>query len=299
MSPEFLADFLRVGLVQTTVDNGSAWTKTLHMTRMEEERAIAEIQQHLFSLGREDPKPELIILPEVAVPLGYLPRLRKAAASLNSVLIAGMDFQLTRSGSNRVVNRAAVIVPDHWAKASRSSRTTLRYVGKTYPSYKEKANLNSLGYEFRSIPEVWVFDAGQFGRFAVAVCYDFLDLERVAMYRLNIQHLFVVSYNQDLTSFDHAAEALARMIFCNVVICNTGTYGGSLVVSPYLRPERRLIYRHSGPKLSTSQTVALPVRDLRLAQLDAWPAEKAREFKSLPPGAQVVATLTVQEAQIS
>jgi hypothetical protein len=80
-----------------------------------------------------------------------------------------------------------------------------------------------------------VFDAGHFGKFAIAVCYDFLDLERVAMYRSGIQHLFILAYNPDLPTFDHAAEALSRMIFCNVVVCNTGTHGGSLAVSPYIR----------------------------------------------------------------
>jgi predicted amidohydrolase len=298
MNPDSLAEFLRVGLVQTTVDNTSAWANSLHMSRMEEERAIAEIQLHLFSLGRQSPKPELVVFPELAVPLGFLPRLRKAAASLNTVLVAGMDFQLAPPANGQAVNRAAVIVPDGWGKSTRSSRTSLRYVGKTYPAYKEREHLKQLGYDFRCIPEVWVFDAGRFGRFAVAVCYDFLDLERVAMYRLNVQHLFVVSYNQDLTSFDHAAEALARMIFCNVVICNTGTYGGSLAVSPYLRPERRLIYRHSGSKLSTSQTISLPVKALRQAQLNAWPAGKEREFKSLPPGSEGTVRLKAHSERI-
>lgn len=284
MSPDYMAEYLRLGVIQTTVDKAAAWSSTLHMSKMEEERAVAEIQQHLFSLGRETPKPEIIILPELAVPLGFLTRLRKASANLNSIIIAGVDFQKVSPLSTNVMNRAAVIVPDGWARRHRSVRTTLRYVGKTYPAGKEVQNLKGQGYSFHCIPEVWVFEAGRFGRFAVAVCYDFLDLERVAMYRLNIQHLLVVSYNQDITSFDHAAEALARMIYCNVVICNTGTYGGSLAVSPYMRPERRLIYRHSGSKLSTSQTIALPVQSLRWAQLDQWPPDKPREFKSLPPG---------------
>ena len=300
MNPDQLTEVLRLGLIQTTVDDGSAWAGSLNMSKIEEERAVAEIQQHLFSLGRETPKPDIVILPEVAVPLGFLNRLRKAAASLNFVIIAGLDFQVaTRISPKHVMNRAAVIVPDGWGRRDRSSGTTLRYVGKTYPAYREKADLATLGYDFHCIPEVWVFDAGRFGKFAVAICYDFLDLERVAMYRLNVQHLFIVSYNKDITSFDHAAEALARMIYCNVVVCNTGTYGGSLAVSPYLRPERRLIYRHSGSKLSTSQTITLPVRSLYQAQLNEWPPDKAREFKSLPPSSDGVLKLEPKSEPLS
>jgi hypothetical protein len=130
-----------------------------------------------------------------------------------------------------------------------------------------------------------VFNAGRFGKFAIAVCYDFLDLERVAMYRSEIQHLFILAYNTDLPTFDHAAEALSRMIFCNVVVCNTGTHGGSLAVSPYQGFDRRIIYRHTGSPLATGQAISLPVEDLILAQSDSWPAGRKREFKSLPPGA--------------
>lgn len=156
----------------------------------------------------------------------------------------------------------------------------------------EAADGGHHGYTFQSIPEVWVFNAGSLGKFAVAVCYDFLDLERVAMYRLGIQHLFILAYNTDLPTFDHAAEALSRMIFCNVVVCNTGSHGGSLAVSPYSGVGKRVIYRHIGSPLSTGQTVALPVADLILAQTNSWPSGRDREFKSLPPGAEIVHELT-------
>jgi hypothetical protein len=148
--------------------------------------------------------------------------------------------------------------------------------------YLLNAYLNSIGYEFRSAPEVWVFDAGRFGRFAVAICYDFLDLERVAMYRLRVQSLFILAYNNDLASFDHAAEAMARMIYCYIVICNTGQFGGSVVVSRYHKQEKRILYRHLGPRLSTSQAVDLPIASL----VEAQSGGAKGDFKSLPPGGQ-------------
>jgi hypothetical protein len=124
---------------------------------------------------------------------------------------------------------------------------------------------------------------------------QFLDLERVAMYRLKIQHLFVLSYNQDISSFDHVAEALARMVYCNVVVCNSGHFGGSAAVTPYYEPSKRVIYRHSGNKLATSQIISLPVRDLVLAQSGTDPG---KVFKERPPGADGFQSLTSKEASI-
>jgi predicted amidohydrolase len=294
-----LKEWLRVGIIQTTVDANAAWSAGLHMSGIEEERAVAEMQQHLASLALENPRPDIVLLPEVTVPLGFTTRLRRIAAQMNSIIIAGLDFDLVAGSSPPAArNRAAVIIPNRWG-SGHSSRTTIRYVGKTYPSHEEETGLKKHGYNFHRIPEVWIFEAGQFGRFGVVICYDLLDLERVAMYRLHIQHLFVLAYNKDATTFDHAAEALARMVYCNIVICNTGSYGGSIAVSPYKRPERRLIYRHSGSKLSTSQTIDLPVKALHDAQSDTWPVGKEREFKALPPGSKAVEKHTVVQDKIS
>jgi predicted amidohydrolase len=274
---------LRVAVIQTTLDYREAWAKSLQMALVEEDRAIREIQQHMAALLHDDQrKPDIVILPEVSVPLGFLWRLRKMSAQMNAIVIAGMDYERVPKKSKRVANRAAVIIPNGWGRLKKSSGTTLRYVGKTYPAKIEKKALKDFKCTFRPYPEVWVFDAGKFGKFAVAICYDFLDLERVTMYRLKVQHLFVLSYNRDISSFDHAAEALSRMVYCNVVVCNTGFYGGSTAVSPYYEPNRRLIYRHCGNGLSTSQIIKLPVQELVWAQQDkATP----KLFKGLPPGA--------------
>lgn len=285
------AEFLRVGIIQTTVDEDAAWADGVQMSAIEEERAVFEIQQHLAAFALESPRPQIILLPEVAVPLGFRNRLRRIATQMNAIIIAGMDFEPVSGSGGSIQNRAMVIIPNRWG-SNHSSRATVRYVGKTYPSFEEEKLVTDSGFQFHRIPEIWIFDAGDFGRFGVVICFDLLDLERVATYRLQLQHLFVLAYNKDITTFDHSAEALARMIYCNIVICNTGKYGGSIVVSPYKDSNKRLLYRHSGQKLSTSQSVALPVNGLIQAQTATWPSGKPREFKALPPGATPVPAFT-------
>ena len=80
---------------------------------------------------------------------------------------------------------------------------------------------------------------------------------------------------------------------------NTGSYGGSIAVSPYKRPDKRMIFRHSGSSLSTCQTVRLPVKKLIWAQTNDWPCDLEREFKALPPGAKAPSVLSRHEESVS
>ena len=124
----------------------------------------------------------------------------------------------------------------------------------------------------------------------MSICYDLMDLDRALLYQGRVHHLFVLAYNMDVESFRYHAESLSRTMFCNVVICNTGFYGGSVAVSPFYEPWRRTIYRHDGNNMLATQVVKLPVKSLDDAQAGivdrANPADPCskRLFKNLPPG---------------
>jgi hypothetical protein len=79
-------------------------------------------------------------------------------------------------------------------------------------------------------------------------------------------------------------------MFCNLVICNTGFYGGSLAVAPFYQPWRRTIYKHEGAKLATSQVISLPVHDLVRAQKGDRKKIASKDdqylFKKVPPQLQ-------------
>jgi predicted amidohydrolase len=274
------------------------------MTQAEEDQAIAEIKRFIAGFKQTQPVPDIILLPELAVPRGFVPTLRRMAKSMSSIIIAGLDYRQSSQGHiSTAANEAIIIVPDRWKDKKISATTTARYIGKTFCSNQEGKYLAGQGFDFQGDRSVWIFDGGEVGRFGVAICYDFLDLERVAAYREQIQHLFILAYNRDTNSFEHAAEALSRMIFCNVVVCNTGYFGGSLAVSPYYRPQQRTIYQHCGAGLVTSQVIELPVRNLWEHQqgkgaLTDFPAGKEPMFKGLPAGYQASPPLFIKPASV-
>lgn len=276
-------DHLRVGVVQTNCP-WQAWVGGLRMDPRYENRIWSQIRSALSGFAAIRPRPQIILLPELAVPTGYSYALEQMSRELGCLIIAGVDYDVDRS-RKCVSNRVVVLIPDSWQKNERGARCRRVWIGKTYPAPLEIKRIQSQDYDFSKEPVCYVFDAGSWGRFGVTICYDLMDIERLTMYRNRLQHLFVLAYNRDNDSFYHISEAASRLLYCNVILCNTGFYGGTLAVAPYYAPYKRTVYRHEGQELVASQIVEIPVKSLIEAQAGSLDGDDGdRLFKNPPPG---------------
>ena len=287
-----LAEHLSLGIVQTTVDGSHAWPEgapSPRMTQVEDERVWHEIRKAFRAFGDHEVRPKVVLLPELSLPRTRLWDFERLVGNLNAIAIVGADYLLEpRTGMAH--NQGIVFIPRGFFSGWPTRYCTRVVFGKTYPAPMEKRKLQELvrPWRFGPDPTVYVFDCEQFGRVGVSMCYDFMDIERALMYRGRIDHLFVLAYNRDIGMFRSLADSLSRTVFCNVVVCNTGYYGGSVVVSPYYEVHRRTLYEHQGSGLFTTQVVQLPVRGLVQARQGGVTKTKryedVQEFKSPPPG---------------
>ncbi|MCG8004356.1 MAG: hypothetical protein JAY88_12970 [Candidatus Thiodiazotropha lotti] len=307
---------LTVGVIQTSLDANAAWqslddvggdwTKCVQMSELEERRAKKEIRHFLASFKGVENHADIVLLPELSVPIGYERRLSSIAEEMQTIIIAGLDYQIEKEVLEPTVsNEAVIIVPRKLNGEKILRQTETRRIGKTYPAPAEKLKLYNIGKDskifserpvnFRPHPTIWLFDSGMLGKFAVAVCYDFLDLDRIALYRNKIQTLFILAYNRDTNSFDHVAESISRTVFCNVVVCNCGHFGGSIAICPFREPYKRTVYHHSGQELTNAQLIQLPLKSLIDHQLSG---NNTKEYKSLPPGFTTPLALDVRSESI-
>lgn len=271
---------LKIGFIQTIVESDVAWPKNApnKMSIHSEEKAWYEIKKGFVDLMNGYGKPNIILIPELSVPLGYEYELRKLSASSGAIVIAGLDFVWN---GNCVSNKAVVIVPKNWPEDQKSRSTSFFYFGKTFYSRYEEEMF--AGATLLSQPEIFILDADEFGKIGIAICSDFFDIERFVVYKGRIHHLIIIAHNPDTESYYFLAEAISRLVFCNVVICNTGEFGDSIGFSPFKDSFKRIIYRHKGQNLFSTQVISLPVSSLDTEQQKEIDPKK-KKFKATPPG---------------
>lgn len=288
-------DFLNVAIVQSTIDNRIAWNPQAanapEMSLTEAKRAWDEITIAITQYKNldESARPEVIILPELTIAHQYEREIADLAKQVGAIIIGGCDFKYI-DGCDEVINQGIISIPRYWPHGIGRGQSRNIHFGKKHPANFEKNFIESIpcrsgkgNMSFLGCNEVFIIDLGAFGKIGISICADFYDIERYAYYKGRIQHLFIIAYNQDVKSFYYLAEAISRLVFCNVVICNTGHHGGSIAFSLYKEDYKRYIYKHEGAGLYTSQVIKLPVADLHKAQQDAK-CEEAKKFKSAPPG---------------
>ena len=273
-------DYLKVGFIQTVVEGISAWGSkspyNKNMSALSEEKVWYEIKKGFIDLSNGYEKPNIILIPELSIPTGYEHELIKLSAASGAVVIGGLDFVWN---GKKVTNKAIVSIPKNWPKMNSSKSCSFFYFGKTfYSRYEEhmfdKANLVSQ-------PEIFILDAGEYGKIGIAICSDFFDIERFVVYKGRIHHLIIIAHNPDTESYYFLAEAISRLVYCNVAICNTGEYGDSIAFTPYEKNYERIVYRHKGSKLFSTQVISFPVQSLDNEQDDNTINKK---FKARPPG---------------
>ena len=278
-----MEEYLKIAIIQPTTDNHVAWNKFSPnypcMDICEAARTWKQINSGLSYVYNMIPsaQPDIIVFPELTVASQYQRLLRKIASTTNSVIIAGLDYQ---SWHGKIQNRAMVVIPPRWPKESGSPHGNVFTFGKKHFAHQEGEYVGEENW----LPcnSFYLLDTGAYGKIGFAICADFYDIERYTIYKGRIQHLIILAFNQDIRSFYFLAESISRLVFCNVVICNTGYYGGSVCFSPYKKDYERYCYKHEGLNLFTSQVVKLPVLELFMAQSGDKQAQK--KFKSIPPG---------------
>lgn len=292
-----MREILSVALIQPTFDPEKAWGPingpySLNMNKVVAERIWSQIKIGIKNALRDRSKPNIILIPELHLGHSYVSNLKNIAIKHGVLIIAGLDFKKDPTSDKHIENVAQIIIPNKWPKRNHNSNAKVVKFGKTNFTYMEKNRFNNQLEEpnncFESPePNMYILSSKDFGNIGLMICSDFFDIERYLIYQGKIHHLFVIALNKDLNSYFHLAESLTRLLYSNIVVCNSGVFGGSVVHSPYSNPNKRTIYKREGQDLFAYQVIKLPVKSLDTAQNFDFTKDKNKagiQFKAHPPG---------------
>lgn len=217
-------------------------------------------------VARQD-KANFLVFPELFLPNRYVKHyVAHEAENSRTIIIGGLEWleQQPRNEVRIIENHAFIAIPSVLNKQSSLpfSQATIIKIPKMFPAPEEENLLKSKNYKFQMKNRVYLFESSVVGNWAVLICFDYLNLPIQKLLQTKIQTLFVVSYNKDLGYFHTLSDTLHRILFCNVVVCNSGNYGGSHSFTPYRNPHKRKRYEIAGNQVNAATTIELPLKSL-------------------------------------
>jgi hypothetical protein len=271
-------------------------------------QALAQALPFRQSGDNTTPLPRLTILPEVLVPWTATPYLVATCRRFGIGLLAGTYWRpvppAVRVGwSNKrwFTNEALLVLPVE--RDAPGYATRVIRVRKPRPAASELGLERALAvkggvpWQLLRGDRFFLFRHPTWGGFTVGICSDLLDPTPWALLRGHIAHMFFSAFNEDVDLFGVVTRTRAYEDYCNVVLVNHGSEGGSFAWSPRSGHSKE-IARFQGADIDVVADIEVPVKRLLDAQEHAleraivrheegWkkksnpPKEK---FKTPPPG---------------
>ena len=231
----------------------------------------------LLNLAEEE-KIDLLILPEVSVPLDWLYAYSDEARRKQRAFIFGLEhFTICNFCFNFSIGlfplkigkmKEVFILPRLKNHYSPNEEKEIKKIGKLVP--KPITNFYHL-IKWRHI------------QFTIYNCYELTDVVHRSIFRSELDILFAIEFNKDTNYFSNIAESTCRDLHCYFVQANTSEYGDSRVVEPK-ETERMNPVRVKGGDNNVILRFELDIQKLRDFQIQRLPYQmEDKTYKTTPP----------------
>lgn len=233
-------------------------------------------------------KADLLVLPEVAIPVSWLPFMVAFARRHQIGLIFGLEHWVIEKCAYNLLIEA---LPFKNSEKYKSCVVTARIKNHYAPAEMEM--IDSLRLEVpkrKSYQDVFYHKVSWRGvSFATYNCFELSDITHRVLFKSEIDLLIACVWNKDTNYYQHILESAVRDLHCYTVQANTSQYGGSCVLRPTKTENKTLLFVKGGEN-ACILTTRLDIKKLREFQYKSKPSSKD-EFKHLPPGYDCEAVL--------
>lgn len=224
---------------------------------------------------------EMLLLPEVFVPLDWLCAYADEAKRKQRAMIFGLEHF---SIDNICYNIAITILP---FKFHNCKEVLIIPRVKNHYSPSEiiyiKGNRRKIPTLQYSVYHLYQWRGLQF---SVYNCFELTDIVHRSIFRSDLDMLLAIEYNKDVNYFSNISESVSRDLHCYYIQANTSNYGDSRVVEPkkteYMNP-----VRVKGGDNDVILRYELDINALRQFQSQTYVLQQNNnKFKMTPPDFQ-------------
>ncbi|POE37843.1 reverse transcriptase domain-containing protein [Pectobacterium odoriferum] len=242
-----------------------------------------ERQEKLYSILNSAllEKADLLVMPEVAIPVSWLPFMVAFSRRNQIGLIFGLEHWVSDNVAyNLIIEALPFKVSDKYKSCVMTARIKNHYAPSELDlleSFRLTPGNNKLK------PNAFYHKVSWRGMsFATYNCFELSDITHRVLFRSEIDLLFACVWNKDTNYYQHILESAVRDLHCYTVQANTSQYGGSCVLRPTKTESKTMLYVKGGENPCVL-TTKLDIKELREFQYKSKPGAKDY-FKHLPPG---------------
>lgn len=225
-------------------------------------------------------KTDLLIMPEVSIPVSWLPFMISHARRHQVGLVFGLEHWVIKDNVYNLIIEALPFKTDRKYKSCvMTARLKNHYAPqelKLIDSLRLKpANLIAMKYYYHRIS--W---KGM--NFSTYNCFELSDITHRALFKSELDLLIACVWNKDTNYYHSILDSAVRDIHCYMVQSNTAQYGGSCVLRPTKTESKTMLYVKGGIN-NCVLTTDIDIKSLRDFQYKSKPDENDI-FKHVPPG---------------
>lgn len=235
--------------------------------------------------SKANPKPDYVLLPELALPRRWMHSLARKLSGRGISLIAGVEYERVHGKNGELRNDAIVSLRSNFL-GYRSNLVLLQ--PKLAPAWKEQSQLATKNLRLApgsdAVIRHPVFIHNDFA-FGVLICSELTDMENRLRFQGKVDALMIPEWNMDLDTFSVLVETAALDVHAFIAQANNRTFGDTRLRGPMKKRYARDVIRVKGGTNDYFVIAPIEFRKLRRYQSNPVPPDgEDDEFKPFPQG---------------
>ena len=234
-----------------------------------------------MSIQTNESKANIIVFPEVSVPIQWLGLLSDFSKKHNVAIICGLKH-IIDTDSKVAQNYIVTLLPFKYGYKNDcyiTFRLKKWYApGEEKEIKKHKLNVPEGANQTKNILFVW-----NNLHFAVYDCFELADINFRSEFKSKVDFIIGCEWNRDIKYFTNITEAAARDLHCYVIQVNTSQFGDSKIIAPKKSDEMTILNIKGGDdNILIGEVNIEELREFQRKET-LYLEDKDKTYKTLPP----------------